>query len=110
MAEIAENTAAISESSKNPPPANIAAHCFKPGQSGNPSGRPAKPLTERLIARIAKEDGVEAAAMVEAILKKAKKGDINAWREVADRVEGKPAQAVTGEDGGPIVFKLERIG
>ena len=39
-------------------------------------------------------------------------GDISAYRELGDRLEGKPAQSValTGEDGGPIkVQKIERV-
>jgi Family of unknown function (DUF5681) len=35
---------------KRPPPEAIAKFCFKPGQSGNPGGRPRKkPLTDMLI-------------------------------------------------------------
>ena len=29
---------------------------------------------------------------------------VAAWREVLDRYAGRPAQAVTGEDGAPLVF------
>lgn len=33
-------SAAKSRKSANPVPPNLVQHCFKPGQSGNPSGRP----------------------------------------------------------------------
>lgn len=87
---------------------DIEPYQFKPGQSGNPSGRPRKPLTERLIAKLAQEEGLEAAALVAAILKKAKEGDISAWREIADRIEGKPVQQVehSGPDSGPITSNI----
>ncbi len=84
---------------------------FKPGQSGNPGGRPKEtPITDAL--RAALSDPSELEKFIRAVLKKANKGDVKAFQAVSDRVEGKPAQAVTlgGADGGPIVFRLERIG
>jgi hypothetical protein len=63
---------------------------FKPGESGNPKGRPKKkPLTEQLEKQL--DDPKQAAAAAKAMIGKAKKGDVNAFREVADRVEGKVA-------------------
>ena len=38
----------------------------------------------------------------EALAKKAEDGDIMAIRELADRLEGKVSQAITGPDDGPI--------
>jgi hypothetical protein len=84
---------------------------FKPGQSGNPSGRPkSTPITDAL--RKALSNPQELSRIIAAILQKAKKGDVKAFQAVAERLEGKPAQALTlaGENGGPIVFRLERIG
>jgi len=84
---------------------------FKPGQSGNPGGRPkATPITDAL--RDALSDPAELEKFIGAVIKKAKKGDVKAFQAVSDRLEGKPAQALNlgGADGGPIVFRLERIG
>lgn len=36
------------------------------------------------------------------LLDQAAGGDVQAIKEVADRLDGKPAQAHTGEDGGPL--------
>ncbi len=38
-------------------------------------------------------------------------GDISAFRELGDRLEGKPAQAITGDGGGPIetVSRIELV-
>ena len=36
------------ENRKNPVPDNLKPYCFKPGQSGTPSGRPSKPKPLRL--------------------------------------------------------------
>ena len=42
--------------------------------------------------------------LAEKFLQAVEQGDIAAWKELGDRMEGKPAQAlaVTGEDGGPV--------
>jgi hypothetical protein len=87
---------------------------FQPGQSGNPTGKPKqKPLRDALllaIKRVDKDDKIKLNAMAEALVEKALAGDVMAFREIADRVEGKVAQQtiVTGdEDGGPV--RLEEI-
>lgn len=76
-------------------------HRFKPGISGNPAGRPKfRTLSESLRAfleqPIDKRKGSPTLAeeIAEAILKKARKGDVKAFIAIADRVEGKPAQKV----------------
>lgn len=42
----------------------------------------------------------------EALLKKAEEGDIQAIRELHDRVYGKAPQPLTGANGGNIVFEI----
>ena len=87
---------------------------WKPGQSGNPSGRPRKPLTERLLKRLADNGESELADVVGALLTHAKNttepkvagASVKAIAEIFDRVEGKVPQAVTGEDGGPLSMAL----
>ena len=39
----------------------------------------------------------------------AEEGDLGAIREVADRLDGKPLQAHTGEDGGDITVVIRQI-
>jgi hypothetical protein len=77
---------------------------WKPGQSGNLNGRPKghksiKNIIERYLtvgSKIKNEDTGEELTNQEVIvlelLKKAKKGDINAFKELVDRTEGKPTQ------------------
>lgn len=88
---------------------------WKPGVSPNPGGRPKKtPITDELRALLAelhpdqkKYPGkTRARVIAEQQLAQAEAGDLSTQREVADRVEGKPAQAVTlgGEGGGAIPF------
>lgn len=73
---------------------------WKPGQSGNPGGRPKKQSIteelERLLAEEAPNSGGRAWVVViaEALLQKARKGDVRAFAELANRMEGKPRQSL----------------
>ena len=81
---------------------------FKPGQSGNPGGRPKKKhVTEALLAAIG-DDPVLLAKAARALLKRMAKGDTNAAVFVRDTVDGKPAQTVqvSGTEGSAILVAL----
>ncbi len=72
---------------------------FKPGQSGNPGGRPkTAPLSHacRELLALPLPDDPEgrtyAEAIAQALAEKALAGDIRAAQEIADRAEGKPRQ------------------
>jgi hypothetical protein len=72
------------------------------GVSGNPGGRPRKAplsdvLTEMLQSSCTDDPAKRTYAEViaEMLLKRACNGDIQAVREIADRVEGRPAQRVS---------------
>lgn len=91
-------------------PTPPAEHQFKPGQSGNPNGRPKKlPRLDDLLSEIMGEekDGITAA---EAILKRlrhmATQGNIKAAEMLLDRSYGKAKQPIehTGKDGAPIEY------
>lgn len=101
---------------------------FQPGQSGNPAGKPIgaidfKTRFEKKLHAIAPDkvqqakgiaefcagvktgeitnaDAIDAALLYKAIVER----DMSAIRELLDRTEGKPTQAIehTGKDGGPI--------
>jgi hypothetical protein len=82
---------------------------WKPGQSGNPAGRPkSKTISEEMRELLAETDldgqtvGRVVAAM---IVGSAKKGSLEAARELLDRTEGKARQTVENIDGG---FNPER--
>jgi len=65
-------------------------HQFKPGQSGNPNGRPVtKPLTTELKKLLAAKDGEGIKALIEKGYAKAKAGDFRFWKEIMERVDGK---------------------
>ena len=71
---------------------------WKPGQSGNPAGKKPgtlkeKPYREALRMEIAAaEDFRGLRAIARAHLEKARSGDMPAIKELADRLDGRPAQ------------------
>jgi len=92
---------------------------FKPGHPGGPGRRPnifgpayEKALLETIPKDKKRRKFIEllAKAMVQEAI--AGKNSVLAAKELADRIEGRPAQAVTGEGGGPmrVHVTIERIG
>ena len=89
---------------------------WKPGQSGNPKGRPpyAKTLTSLLrdeIEKICPQDREKRTwyqLIVLATMQLAIKGNPTALKEVWERLDGKVKQdlGLTGADGGPIDINI----
>lgn len=85
---------------------------FKPGQSGNPSGRPKSTLSKTLALALGKRakdfEGSNEEAIVEKVVELAKAGDRAMIEFIWDRLEGKVAQPMElgGNDGTPIKFTL----
>ncbi|MBA3766112.1 MAG: hypothetical protein H0W99_03815 [Acidobacteria bacterium] len=82
--------------------ANLEQHKFKPGQSGNPKGRPKQALysdaLRRKLSDVDPDDPQKrtyAEILAEQAIIKAKGGDIQALAHIADRTEGKARQTVT---------------
>lgn len=72
---------------------------FQPGQSGNPNGRPKiKPFREAIQRALeeAGDDKLALQAVATALVGKAMSGDVPAIKELADRMDGKVAQAIIG--------------
>jgi len=89
---------------------------FKPGQSGNPNGRPkSKPFKEAIQRALAEagDDKASLQAVATALVGKAMLGDVPAIKEVADRLDGKVPQGIIGgsEDDPALslVHKIERV-
>ena len=76
------------------------------GVSGNPGGRPKKKAITEDLERLLEEEAPNgdgktwAATIAEALLKQAAKGDVRAITELANRIEGKPLQAMAVAEGG----------
>jgi phage gp16-like protein len=80
---------------KQPKTAHLKKHMWKPGQSGNPGGRPkGASLTNRLRKALDANDGQLAEVVVKVLLREAAKGKYQHLREVLDRVDGKVVQKV----------------
>lgn len=81
-------------------PEKLREHAWKPGQSGNPGGRPkGSGVTDRLRKILAEGDNGKdvAGALVKAALKAAEKGDFRFWKEIVDRVDGPVKQRIEAE-------------
>lgn len=74
---------------------------WKPGQSGNPGGRPKRDLAAEIARAIFEQDSD---AITRALTAELKKGNAKVFAALADRAYGKPRQQIefAGEDGGPI--------
>ena len=77
------------------------------GVSGNPGGRPKKKLITNELERLLEQEAPEAtgktwaAVIAEVLLNQARRGDVRAIAELANRIEGKPLQPVEfGPDAG----------
>lgn len=80
-------------------------------QPGNANYRKGRLFADAINRALELPSRFERLKRIEAIADKlvtmAEDGDIQAIREVADRLDGKPHQTVGGEDGGSIRFTLD---
>jgi len=81
---------------------------WKSGQSGNPVGRPKdkKYISEALKDLLASNPDL-LLDIVNAIIKEASKGNVQAFKELTDRSEGKVADKIEGTDI-PVTIILKR--
>ncbi len=88
---------------------------WKPGQSGNPKGRPRKDacitsLVKELLEQDAGKGKTHAQLIAMAILKESAKGNISAIRELLDRIEGKVVDKHKIEGDVPVTLIREAVG
>jgi hypothetical protein len=111
---------------------NLAPHQFKPGESGNPGGRPKKlPITDYICEQLEKpipaamkdklppiftavygDNATFGQMLAFKLLAEAAQGDVRAMNTVLDRVEGKvkPSVGLSGVNDGAVVFRVIRVG
>jgi hypothetical protein len=94
---------------RGPNPSVGKATQFRPGQSGNPGGRPKmKPITDAYRAILASENPEEfepktgAERIAFEVYQQAQEGRLRHAKEITDRVEGRVTQPIAGADGGEI--------
>lgn len=93
-------------------------HQFKPGQSGNPGGRPKTKLItqayQEILERVDEMSGKTFAEIIaEVVVQEAKSKNLPAVKEITDRTEGKPMQPFehsgnVGVDTVITMFDLDR--
>lgn len=95
MSRSAKNSEYTGNVGKGKPPKDKQ---FKPGQSGNPHGRPKKiPAIDILLAEVLGEGAsgeTGAKQILDALHKRAKKGDVRAAELLLDRAYGKARQPI----------------
>lgn len=87
---------------------------FKKGQSGNPHGSGTEKVwRDAVLLAVNDKEGKgkdarkKLRALAEALVEKGLAGDVGAIKEIGDRLDGKAAQVVAGdENGGPIRHKV----
>ena len=76
---------------------------------GNRNGNKNKVWSDMLRLIVTQDKRKRMRAAAEALVSKAEEGDTAALKELGDRVEGRVPQAITGQEGGPIVHVIERV-
>lgn len=87
-------------------PKQLEPYVFKPGQSGNPAGRP--PGSISIIGKLKQmwaDDPEDFERYVQEIRK-----DKSMRKPVMEQIDGKPVQPIAGVEGQPIVVNIVQYG
>ena len=88
---------------------------FVKGQSGNPGGRSQEKLWRSALLRAVhrktdeKDQDKALEKVADACVMAALSGDMQAIKEIGDRLDGKPAQAIVGDEDQPIKTIMEIV-
>lgn len=89
--------------------APLIPHQWRPGESGNPSGRPkVRPILEEIRRQLA-ADPQKLRAIVKNLLDRAELSSDpdKAFKELRDMLDGKPATVISGPDDTPLTLSIE---
>ena len=77
---------------------------------GNKNGEKKNRIVGDVLRRVAAQNPKKLRAACEALLDKAVDGDIAAFTQFRDTLDGKPAQMIIGDDENPLIVKtIERV-
>ena len=77
---------------------------------GNKNGEKKNRIVGDTLRRVAAQNPKKLRAACEALLDKAVDGDITAFAQFRDTLDGKPAQMIIGDDENPLIVKtIERV-
>lgn len=82
------------------------------GQPGNQNAAKAKrwqKALERALARAGGEVDMGLDGIADKVVAAAQTGDVAAWKEIGDRMDGKPSQAIVGDPEQPLIHRIERV-
>jgi hypothetical protein len=78
---------------------------------GNTNSSKSNRLFANTIRRIATQEPERLRRIVEALYDKAEQGDNNAIQQIGDRLDGKPAQVIQGDEDNPlaVITRIEQV-
>lgn len=77
---------------------------------GNQNGLKQNRLWSETIRRaVTQADGEKLRKIADKLIDLAAEGDIQAMKEIGDRLDGKAAQTISGDPDAPLVHKIERV-
>lgn len=76
---------------------------------GNKNATKNRPWAEAVNRALLAEDGKKLRALADKLIACALEGDVTALKEIGDRIDGKPAQAIVGADGGNVIVEVIRF-
>ena len=76
------------------------------GQPGNKNATKNKPWSDAINRALLANDGQKLRALADKLIDKALEGDVQALKEIGDRVEGKPAQVLATDPDNPLGFEI----
>jgi len=90
----------MTDQPETPPLNGFEARKWKPGQTGNPGGRPHgyvpfAPMLRRALLKADRRNRTQMEKIAEKVVAMAAQGDMDAVRWLSDRVDGKVAQSIS---------------
>lgn len=79
------------------------------GEEGNNFSSKNNRLWRETLRRVAAQNPEKLRRIAEKLYEQAEQGDIAAMREIGDRLDGKAAQTIQGDDENPLTVAIKKI-